>query len=580
MSIRPDYLTLDSLLQGKLFHIPDYQRAYSWETKQRQDLFNDIGKLVEDKKKPSDDKKNERHHYMATVVCLRKGQKEEIGTDEFIRYDIVDGQQRVTTLIILLKAIAKRLKVSEDEERQKEANKIDELLIKSRKQLILLQTNHDSVDIFRDYLEKGYIRDEETVDTLAGKNLIRAFKECEELVEDWDGDENKGTLLLLKIIKNRLDFIFYVIEDEGAVYTVFEVLNSRGLDVDWLDKCKSMLMGTAFEGLRVDTKEDLLVELRKHWSKMYRIIGVREISGDEILKFTATLSSTDTQSKILSPEKSVELFANSCKDKPENVVDISSRLVKVADSLKNLYKNPRLKAVTEISQARLLAVAMLLNQQLSEEERKKLLNLWEKVTFRIYGIFRKDSRTKVGEYTRLAQRIYNMQSKPDISQLEEEIAGLGSDHLIDEGIRSISGSDCYNGWEYELRYLLYRYEEYLALQAGVNVSDDVWKLIWSDTPLTTIEHIHPKAKDPHPWWHEKIKNPEKEKLIHCLGNLILLPPNINSKCGVKSFPDKKAIYNDHSIRLVREILTEDDWNEDSICQREQKLLAWMKSTWA
>ena len=47
MSIRPDNLTLDKLLQGRLFRIPDYQRAYSWETKQREDLFGDIKKLAQ-----------------------------------------------------------------------------------------------------------------------------------------------------------------------------------------------------------------------------------------------------------------------------------------------------------------------------------------------------------------------------------------------------------------------------------------------------------------------------------------------------------------------------------------------------
>ena len=59
-------------------------------------------------------------------------------------------------------------------------------------------------------------------------------------------EDSKEVLNLLKTVKNRLDFIFYVLEDEGAVYTVFEVLNSRGLAVAWMDKCKSMLMGIDF----------------------------------------------------------------------------------------------------------------------------------------------------------------------------------------------------------------------------------------------------------------------------------------------------------------------------------------------
>lgn len=78
MSIKPDYFTLDTLLQKRLFRIPNYQRAYSWETKQRKDLFDDVQKLKKFKSY-----NNDRHHFMATVVCLKTNKKEEIGADEF-----------------------------------------------------------------------------------------------------------------------------------------------------------------------------------------------------------------------------------------------------------------------------------------------------------------------------------------------------------------------------------------------------------------------------------------------------------------------------------------------------------------
>lgn len=138
MSIKPDYLTLNSLLQGRLFRIPDYQRAYSWRTKQRHELFGDIKKLAE-----STD--GERHHFMSTIVCLKQNVVEEVGSEEFGIFEVVDGQQRLTTLIILLKAIAKNL------EDRKEAEKLNELLVKDDHRLILLQTNHDNSHIFYSY---------------------------------------------------------------------------------------------------------------------------------------------------------------------------------------------------------------------------------------------------------------------------------------------------------------------------------------------------------------------------------------------------------------------------------------------
>lgn len=100
--IEPKYQILVDLLERRLFRVPNYQRPYSWETKQRRDLFSDIENLLS---YPED-----RHHFMATIVCLDRKKTESIGADEYKTLEVVDGQQRLTTLIILLKAITKKIK--------------------------------------------------------------------------------------------------------------------------------------------------------------------------------------------------------------------------------------------------------------------------------------------------------------------------------------------------------------------------------------------------------------------------------------------------------------------------------------
>ena len=67
MALRPEYLTFDKILSNRLFSIPSYQRAYSWKEKQRKELFNDILKLYQGKD-------CNRHHFMATIVCLDKNE--------------------------------------------------------------------------------------------------------------------------------------------------------------------------------------------------------------------------------------------------------------------------------------------------------------------------------------------------------------------------------------------------------------------------------------------------------------------------------------------------------------------------
>ena len=64
ITIQPQYLTLSKLLDGRLFRIPEYQRAYSWTSHERRDLFGDIEKVR--------DKGQNVGHFMAAVVCLRR----------------------------------------------------------------------------------------------------------------------------------------------------------------------------------------------------------------------------------------------------------------------------------------------------------------------------------------------------------------------------------------------------------------------------------------------------------------------------------------------------------------------------
>lgn len=568
MALRPEYLTFNGVLNHRLFAIPNYQRAYSWESKQRQDLFDDVKKL-------SNTGDPNRHHFMATIVCLQTHKTEEVGTDELERVDVVDGQQRLTTLIILLKAIAKNLSTG-DSLQQEEAIKIEKILVKDEQRLILLQTNHDNSMIFRKYLINGTIPEERYLKTTAEINLYNAYNECELFIDEWS--RTFPVIELLKIIKNRLDFIFYALEDEGAVYTVFEVLNSRGLEVDWLDKCKSMLMGIAYERFSKEISEEKIQELHQCWSSIYSTIGKKIVSGREILSVAATLWNKEQISKPLSAEKAIELFRELSLENPLYIVEISNWILDVTDKLVEIYSNHRINAVTDISHARILAVAIKLSGKLKQYEIKELLDWWERVTFRIFGICRRDSRTKVGDYTKLAYRIINEQMTKD--DIIEGLRVIGLEYPIDDAVKELIETDCYNGWENDLKYFLYRYEEYLAKQQGETISSEIWEKIWSSSPSTTIEHIHPKGPLT-PEWKDKISNRQDyvDRHVHRLGNLLLLPPNINSKAGRKSFVDKKIIYKQNYLKMMNEIIVKKDWRRQEIEQREKDLIKFAIKMW-
>ena len=121
---------------------------------------------------------------------------------------------------------------------------LSELLVKGDElNLLLLQTNHDSSHLFSDYIRDGTIPTTDA-QTSADQNITDAIRESEAFVVRW-AESGKSLVDLIGVIRNRLWAIFHSVEDEGLVYRVFEVLNSRGLDVSWIDKLKSQLMGTS-----------------------------------------------------------------------------------------------------------------------------------------------------------------------------------------------------------------------------------------------------------------------------------------------------------------------------------------------
>lgn len=557
IAIAPEYLSLAKFVSGRLFTIPGYQRAYSWTSKERADLFEDIRRTHA--------KGQDAGHFMAAAVCLRR-EKVALGTDEYHKMEVVDGQQRLTTLIVLLKAITLTADRNLKAER-KVADDLDEILVKEDGgALLLLQTNHDTSHYFEDYLRNGKSHPPESAKTLADRELLTAIAECRQFVGDWQGT---GRTLpeLTALLKNRLFFLVHEINDEAAVYTVFEVLNSRGLEVSWLDRLKSVLMGNAFE-LSIADKVALVKNLHTTWTEVYRTIGLRQGMSTEALRFAATLRSKDLPNRPLSEEASVEALRAKATT-AKTIAETAQWLRRVTAACDLVAGDVRQNSVTRIAQARLLATAIHLREDLKEADVKSLLGLWERVTFRIYGMLGNDARVRVGDYVRLAWRVVN--EKLDANAIRDAIKQIGANFPIKDAVESLRKENCYEGWEHELRYFLFRYEEHLSKQAGVKLSADQWAKIWLVSPSKSIEHIWAQSKAP-------------QSVCHQLGNLVLLTPNLNSKLQDKPVKDKVQTYRKTGLLIANEVADrfakKKTWTAADVNAREAELLKWAMQEWA
>lgn len=554
MMIQPQFLTLTELLKGRLFRIPEYQRAYSWTPRQREDLFGDIAKQYA--------RGDDSVHFMATMVGLRR-EKKTILTDDYRIIEVVDGQQRLTTLVILLKAI--ELRLGQDQSESKIAGDIRELLVKpDRASLLLLQTNHDSSHYFATYLREGTHPEPNAAKTIADRALLLAMKECEKFVDQWMEKETLSSLVTT--LKNRFAFILHEIDDESVVYTVFEVLNSRGLAVSWVDRLKSVLMGIAFE-TSSGNRQEAINELHNLWRDIYACIGLRQGLKDEALRFAATLRLKEEPRRPLSEEDSVETLREAANDSVAGVIMMTKWIHRVTQAVDKLWADTRRHAVRKIAQARLLATAVYLRDDLTDKERDQILRRWENVTFRIYGLCENDARTRVGDYVRLAWRVQNERLSSNV--ILDALTNIGSGFPADKAAENLRGKDCYTDWgDEELRYFFSRYEEHLALEAGQKFDNEQWNRIWVASPSDSIEHIRPQSKGP-------------ESLVHRLGNLVLLPPGLNSTLGAKTPGEKASSYEQTGLLIAQDVApTMKDWSKTSIDAREKKLIEWAKMAWA
>lgn len=560
IDIQPQHVRLATLFQERLFRIPQYQRSYSWQAKQRQDLFKDIKQVYE--------RGPDRSHFMATLVGLRGGEQ-KIGTAAHTFIDVVDGQQRITTLIVLLKAI----EVASRDTAPEVGKDITELLIKDNDgTLLLLQTNHDSSDYFANYIKNGVHPPHEDAKNAADRELLTAIEDCETFVTEWQGLQRDLEQLVF-LIKNRLTFIFHEIGDEAAVYTVFEVLNSRGLDVSWFDRLKSMLMAIVFEN--TENKAEHIDTVHSLWAQIYNQIGLRLGLSTESMRFAATLCSEDRPNRPLGEEDAALVLVERSKGGAEKVIETTRWLKKVTEALDQVVADRRKNAVSRIVQARLTATAIYLRDDLSEKEKELVLNRWESVTFRIFGMFRRDARTAVGDYVRLAWRIVHrgLSARTILEALSE----IGRNFPIDKAIDNLRDTDCYTDWGDEFRYLMYRYEEGLAKKAGQNFNNEQWERIWEATSARSIEHVRPQD-----WWASRGQEADVGRM-HGLGNLLLLPPGLNSRLQNRPASEKADDYVKTGLLIAQEVagtVRESGWTFKTMKEREAKLLEWARQEWA
>ena len=246
------------------FEVPKYQRHYAWDENQWSDLWNDLYYLELNKT-----------HYFGTIILMSKGsvQEQTLGLGEVIeRFEIVDGQQRIATILIMLRELISQLErnggLPEDRiQRLKE----DYLKYGSIYKLELLG---DDREFFR-----RYIIEEETpieIRTPSQDRLKRAKeffkKKLKEEKNNLPPEKFKEFLINLKQKIDKMEIMVYPIEKTTEAARIFELINDRGKRLTNLEKTKSYLMYMVYLTAPEEEQEKYLRDLNDCFGNIFRAI--------------------------------------------------------------------------------------------------------------------------------------------------------------------------------------------------------------------------------------------------------------------------------------------------------------------
>ncbi len=542
-----------SLLKGpKQFIIPIYQRAYSWHQTQCEQLFKDILRVSES---------DEVHgHFVGSVVYFQ----ESIHTvSDVPRLLIIDGQQRLTTITLLVAALAEFIETRQG---------LIETNASRLKNYYLFNPEEEDELRFKLLLTR---RDKQTlIDLLMG--IAANDGASQRLIENYKAFKSKINEENVAAVYNGLMRLFVVDvaleKEKDNPQLIFESLNSTGLDLSQADLIRNYVL----MGQELDLQKELY---EKFWYPMEQAYGREYTKWFDWFMRDYLSVKTSSIPKISHVYEAFKQYATGDKS-PDNISDLVADIYVHSGYYVNmvLHKEPNAKlqkAFKRISRLKvdvsypfiLVVYADYVAERLGVDEFEEILCLIENYVFR---------RAICGIPTNSLNKTFaTLYQKVRIDRYLESVKAafllLGSYKrfpLDTEFQTELMAKDVYNFRN--RNYLLDRLENHKRKE-HVTVAD------------YTIEHIMPQNPNPPDEWKTMLGEDwqqVRETYLHTLGNLTLT--GYNSELSDRPFADKKSIeggFDDSPLRLNQFLRQTNVWNSEKIKERAQQLAEKAKQIW-
>ncbi|MGK4474269.1 DUF262 domain-containing protein [Aeromonas molluscorum] len=610
--------SLSDILERRLLRIPDYQRGYAWKAHQVEYFWEDILQLEAD-----------RIHYTGVITLepvkshLYQRWEKDLWLIEgvgFRPFYVVDGQQRLTTSMILLQAILESVDNGEELNYQSIAS--------IRKQFIFFEADNKLQQSFIFGYEKDNPSDEymktkifgeysssnQFVETLYTRNLSFAKSYFMERLAVMPIDE---IAIIYKKLTQKLKFNLYEIDEEIDVFVTFETMNNRGKPLTSLELLKNRLiyLSTLFKDN--EGREQLRTNINDAWRTMYEYLGQNPdipLSDNLFLRnhwtifFKYTRKKGDDYINFLLDEK-----FNARNITHSKKVEDELKIEEISDYVKSLQQsvvywffmhNPYYTQGNQLNDSQKLWLdrlerlsfrcfkPLILSAFVSKQDPEmisKLLAAAERYNFTLFNLSQRRANTGDTEFFSMSRDLLT-----GVRSIKEVVESINSwinryydsekflAHIEEKYELDRNGFYHWDG----IRYFLYEYEYWLKEKGKQAASKLTWDALkTSKKDHVTLEHIFPQTPDD-AYWRERFDHLNEQKrryLTHSLGNLLPLSRSKNSALQNDSFPQKVnngtgVGYYNGSVS-ENEVAQNTDWTPNKILERGLELLRFMEHRW-
>lgn len=542
---------IDILTENKKYIVPSYQRPYSWDKSNTEQLIEDIYN--------SFCQENEEY-FIGTLICIHKGD---------YTYEIVDGQQRLTTLSLIFAKMKDLISQNKraKENLQKRVLPIDDFSDKPQEPRLKVRSKE--YDLYYNYILQGNSDFLPESPTFTQRLFIENFKTIEEYLLS-KADEESILCNLAKYILEHVYVVFVQTDNFTSSFRLFNVLNTRGMPLAASDLIKNTLFEVA-----EDSGENYK-KVEEYWEKIEDTIGVENIDKFLMINKLSQKKDRDRAIKNLVDEYT-ELLKNTYSDQ---AINFTVDLLKSAGNYQRIrdleFDDMTLfkifSSLSRLSDEWLPPILAFINRMdkdphINKKHFKEFVQIFEKCY--MHGWFKKQVRSK--------REIVCYSALVDINtgKSVREILDTIKQHADNEGFLSSLDDDIYEPSPNRINFI-----KAVLLRIDQEMQDDsVYKTYHG---RITIEHILPQ-RNLNDYWRGRFTNKEHGEWLHKLGNLTLISGSKNSEAQNSSFDKKKEIYGKHnkkvSFDITKDVCDYIEWNLSSLTKRHQFLVSMAKKIW-